>query len=295
MANLKDLKIRIGSVKSTQKITKAMQMVAASKLRRAQVAAEQARPYSSRMELLMGVLGANLAGQESGPKLLIGTGSDQTHLIVVATAERGLCGPFNSSISRGAMARIDALRAAGKTVKVLCVGKKGRDALKRRYGELIIDTIDLAGVKRVGFGDAQPIAQRIIGMFEDGEFDVCSIFYNSFQSALVQVVTEQQLIPVSLPETEETDVVEVGDAVCEFEPNEEEILEALLPRNLSVQVYRALLENAASEQGSRMTAMDSATRNAGDMIDKLSLRYNRQRQATITSDLIEIISGAEAL
>ena len=293
MANLKELKNRINSVKSTQKITKAMKMVAAAKLRHAEEAANAARPYAERMDAMMASLAAGMVGQEdTAPRLLAGTGSDQRHLIVVATGERGLCGSFNSSIAKAASRKIDRLLAEGKDVKVLCVGKKGRDALKRKYGALIIDMIDLSGAKRVGFGDAQPIAQRVLTMFNDDEFDVCTIFYAKFVSVLTQEVQEQQVIPASIPEAAEAGE---NDILYEYEPGEEEILAEILPRNLSVQVYRALLENSASEQGARMSAMDNATRNAGDMIDKLTLQYNRERQAAITSELIEIISGAEAL
>lgn len=293
MANLKELKNRINSVKSTQKITKAMKMVAAAKLRHAEEAANAARPYAERMDAMMASLAAGMVGQEdTAPRLLAGTGSDQRHLIIVATGERGLCGSFNSSIAKAASRKIDQLLAEGKDVKVLCVGKKGRDALKRKYGNLIIGLVDLSGAKRVGFGNAQPIAQRVLTMFNEDEFDVCTIFYAKFVSVLTQEVQEQQLIPASIPEAAEADE---NDILYEYEPGEEEILAELLPRNLSVQIYRALLENSASEQGARMSAMDNATRNAGDMIDKLTLQYNRERQAAITSELIEIISGAEAL
>ncbi|WP_334128374.1 F0F1 ATP synthase subunit gamma [Sneathiella sp.] len=293
MANLKELKNRINSVKSTQKITKAMKMVAAAKLRHAEEAANAARPYAERMNAMMASLAAGMVGQEdTAPRLLAGTGSDQRHLIIVATGERGLCGSFNSSIAKAASRKIDQLLAEGKDVKVLCVGKKGRDALKRKYGNLIIGLVDLSGAKRVGFGNAQPIAQRVLTMFNEDEFDVCTIFYAKFVSVLTQEVQEQQLIPASIPEAAEADE---NDILYEYEPGEEEILAELLPRNLSVQIYRALLENSASEQGARMSAMDNATRNAGDMIDKLTLQYNRERQAAITSELIEIISGAEAL
>lgn len=295
MPSLKDLKNRIGSVKSTQKITKAMKMVAASKLRRAQDAAEAARPYAERMEKVMSSLGASVAGNEGASPLLIGTGRDDTHLIVVASSERGLCGGFNTVIVRLAKVRIAALIETGKTVKILCIGKKGLAQLKRQYGDLIIDTVDLTDVKRVAFSDASPIGSKLLEMFEAGEFDVCTIFYSKFQSALTQIPTGQQLIPVPLKEGSVEDESELAGAAYEYEPDQEDILATLLPRNVSVQVFRALLENAASEQGSRMTAMDSATRNAGDMISNLTLVYNRTRQAVITSELIEIISGAEAL
>ena len=291
MANLKELKNRITSVTSTQKITKAMKMVAAAKLRHAEEAANAARPYAERMESMMVSLAAGLEGRE-GPRLLQGSGSDQKHLLIIATGERGLCGGFNSSIAKAGAKKADELIAEGKDVKILCVGKKGNDALKRKYGHLIIDLVDLSGSKRIGFGDAQPIAQRALSMFDNEEFDVCTLFYATFVSVLTQEVTEQQLIPASIPESaEETE----NDIDYDYEPEEEEILADLLPRNVSVQVYRALLENSASEQGARMSAMDNATRNAGDMIDKLTLQYNRERQAAITSELIEIISGAEAL
>jgi F-type H+-transporting ATPase subunit gamma len=292
MANLKELKNRITSVTSTQKITKAMKMVAAAKLRHAEEAANAARPYAERMDGMMASLASGMVGRDDAPKLLAGTGSDQKQLVVVATGERGLCGGFNSSIAKAGAKKVDSLVAQGKDVKILCVGKKGRDALKRKYGDLIIDLVDLSGSKRIGFNDAQPIAQRLLAMFDEGEFDVCRIFYAKFVSVLTQEVTEQQIIPAPVPEASGE---ETNDVVYEYEPDEAEILADLLPRNLSVQVFRALLENSASEQGARMSAMESATRNAGDMIDRLTLQYNRERQAAITSELIEIISGAEAL
>ncbi|MFN3233175.1 MAG: F0F1 ATP synthase subunit gamma [Alphaproteobacteria bacterium] len=298
MPSLKDLRNRIDTVKSTQKITRAMQMVAASKLRRAQDAVEAARPYAERMETVLGSLAGGMADQPGAPRLLIGTGQEDVHLIVVATAERGLCGGFNSSIARGAMKKIDSLQAQGKTVKVLCVGRKGSIQLQRSYGHLIIDTIELSGTGRVSFDEAQPISERILDMFDAGEFDVCTLFYNRFKSVILQIVTEMQLIPAQLPEVPEGEqALEAGlqGAVYDYEPDEETILRDLLPRNLSVQVLRSLLENAASEQGARMSAMDNATRNAGDLIDSLTLNYNRTRQAVITTELIEIISGAEAL
>ena len=294
MATLKDLRTRINSVKSTQKITRAMQMVAASKLRRAQDSVVAARPYAERMERMLGSLGSSMVEQEGAPTLLVGTGKQETHLVVVATGERGLCGAFNSSIARAARTDIRALQAEGKNVKILCVGRKGRDVLRREFGDIIVDTIELAGIRRVAFTDAQPIALRILDMFDAGEFDVCTLYFNTFKSVILQVMTRRQLIPASLPETDDVGPY-LGDAIYDYEPDEEEILAELLPRNLSVQVYQALLENAASEQGARMSAMDNATRNAGDMIDKLTLNYNRSRQARITSELIEIISGAEAL
>ena len=295
MASLKDLKNRISSVKSTQKITKAMKMVAASKLRRAQEAAVAARPYAERMEGVIASLGASVAGNDGASPLIAGTGSDKTHLIVVATSERGLCGGFNTSIVRAAKVKISKLVAEGKTVKVLCVGIKGYAQLKSQYGDKIIELVDLGHVKRLQFSDAAPIGEKILKLYEDGEFDVCSLFFARFQSALTQVVTDQQLIPVSIPEVKESDNAKSANAAYEYEPEEEEILNALLPRNVLVQLFRGLLENAASEQGSRMTAMDNATRNAGDMISNLTIIYNRTRQAVITKELIEIISGAEAL
>ena len=294
MASLKDLRTRIKTVKSTQKITRAMQMVAASKLRRAQDSVVAARPYAERMERMLGSLGSSMVEQEGAPTLMVGTGKQETHLLVVATGERGLCGAFNSSIARAARGDIRALQAEGKNVKVLCVGRKGREVLRREFGNIIIDTIELAGIRRLAFKDAQPIAVRILDMFEGGEFDVCTLYFNTFESVMSQILTRRQLIPASLPEADDTGP-DLGDAIYDYEPDEEEILVELLPRNLSVQVYQALLENAASEQGARMSAMDNATRNAGDMIDKLTLNYNRTRQAQITSELIEIISGAEAL
>jgi F-type H+-transporting ATPase subunit gamma len=292
MPSLKSLRVRINSVKSTQKITKAMKMVAASKLRRAQEAVEAGRPYAERMERMLASLASGLAG-DGAPRLVAGTGSEQVQLLVVATSERGLCGGFNTTIVRLARRRIQELLAQGKTVKILCIGKKGRDQLRRDYSHLIIDTIDMSKVRRLGFGDAGPIGERLLAMFEAGEFDVATIFYNRFKSVISQIPTEQKLIPASLPAAGAAP--DLGGAIYEFEPEEEEILAELLPRNLKVQIYRALLENAASEQGARMSAMDSATRNAGEMINKLTLVYNRQRQAIITKELIEIISGAAAV
>ena len=295
MAGLKELKNRINSVKATQKITKAMKMVAASKLRHTQMAAEAARPYAERMERMIASLGAGVAGRDDAPRLLSGTGADQVHLIVIGTSERGLCGSFNSSIVRAVARQVEALRADGKTVKLLYVGRKGREVLRRRFSQYEVDFFSLQGVRRIGFNNAVPIAQKILELFEAGEFDVCTIYYNRFVSVLTQTVTAQQLIPAPLPEVDEGAAPDLQGAVYEYEPDEEEILSELLPRNLAVQVFRALLENAASEQGARMAAMDSATRNAGDMIDRLTLQYNRERQAAITKELIEIISGAEAL
>jgi F-type H+-transporting ATPase subunit gamma len=297
MPNLKDLKNRIGSVQSTQKITKAMQMVAASKLRRAQESAEAARPYAERIEKVLGSLASSMAGNEFAPRLLAGTGKDDVQLLVVCTADRGLCGGFNSSIAREAKRHIRQLQAEGKTVKVLCVGRKGYDQLKREFEHLIVDTIEMRGVRNISFAEAKMVSDRVLQMYDDNEFDVCTVFYNRFKSVMTQILTAQQLIPAVIPEPDEgaADNQPAGGAVYEYEPEESEILETLLPRNVSVQILRALLENAASEQGARMTAMDSATRNAGDMIDKLTLNYNRTRQAVITKELIEIISGAEAL
>jgi len=293
MANLKDLKIRIKSVKSTQKITSAMKMVAAAKLRRAQEAAEAARPYALRMDRMIASLGAKVSGA-GGPKLIAGTGKDDVHMIVVATADRGLCGGFNSTIVRAARRRIAELERDGKTVKIMTVGRKARDQLRRTHGTRIVKSLENIARTVVGFEVANDIARELIHGFDAGDFDVCTIFYNRFKSAMSQIVTAQQLIPASLPEAEE----EHGDelkALYEYEPDEEGILAALLPRNIATQIYAALLENAASEHGARMTAMDSATRNAGDMIDRLTMTYNRTRQAVITKELIEIISGAEAL
>jgi F-type H+-transporting ATPase subunit gamma len=291
MASLKDMRVRIAATKATQKITKAMQMVAASKLRRAQVAAEAARPYAERMSKVLGSIAAAVAGSDSAPKLLAGTGSDRVHLLVVCTAERGLCGPFNSSIVRLAREKANALTVDGKEVKILCVGRKGYEQLRRLHGKQIIETIELRGVRTIGFEQADMIANKIVALFEQGAFDVCTLFFSRFRSVIAQIPTAQQIIP---PVFESAD--EAGAAAAyDYEPEESEILAELLPRNLSVQVFRALLENAASEQGARMSAMDNATRNAGEMIRKQTLTYNRTRQAMITKELIEIISGAEAL
>jgi F-type H+-transporting ATPase subunit gamma len=290
MASLKDMRVRIAATKATQKITKAMQMVAASKLRRAQAAAEAARPYAERMSKVLGSIAAAVAGSNSAPQLLAGTGSDNVHLLVVCTAERGLCGPFNSSIVRLAREKANALRGEGKDVKILCVGRKGFDQLRRQYGKQIIETIELRGVRVLGFEQAEMIAKKIVALFDDGAFDVCTLFFSRFKSVIAQVPTAQQIIP-PLFETDK----QAGGVFYEYEPEEKEILAELLPRNLAVQVFRALLENAASEQGARMSAMDNATRNAGEMIRKQTLTYNRTRQAMITKELIEIISGAEAL
>ncbi|WP_249692639.1 F0F1 ATP synthase subunit gamma [Stappia sp. WLB 29] len=292
MPSLKDLRNRIASVKATQKITKAMQMVAAAKLRRAQEAAEAARPYAERMEAVLANLASAFEGRDDAPRLLAGTGKDDVHLLLVATAERGLCGGFNSSIAKLARERAKSLLAQGKTVKIVCVGKKGFDSLKRDLGSHVVKTIELRHVKRVGFENAEEIGTLVREMFDAGEFDVCTLFYARFQSVISQIPTAQQLIPATFGEAAK---VAQTDAVYEYEPDEGEILADLLPRNISVQIFRGLLENAASEQGARMSAMDNATRNAGDMINKLTLNYNRQRQAQITKELIEIISGAEAL
>jgi len=288
MPSLKDLRNRIASVKATQKITKAMQMVAAAKLRRAQMAAEAARPYSERLEKAV----ANLAGgaTESTP-LLSGTGSDQVHLLVVCTAERGLCGAFNSSIVRLARERINTLLAAGKTVKIFCVGKKGYEQLKRQHEKLIVEQMEFRAVKQIGFEQADKVGARIREMFAEGQFDVATLFYSRFRSVISQIPTAQQVIPLEIPAS----AASGADVSYEYEPEQEELLAEILPRNISVQVFRALLENAASEQGARMSAMDNATRNAGDMIKKQTQKYNRTRQAMITKELIEIISGAEAL
>ncbi|MCH2396478.1 F0F1 ATP synthase subunit gamma [Oceanibaculum sp.] len=295
MPSLKDLRNRIKSVQSTRKITSAMKMVAAAKLRRAQEQAEAARPYAERMERMLASVAGRLQGATGAPKLVSGTGKDDVHLVVVATADRGLCGGFNTNIVRAARNHIRKLLADGKTVKILCVGRKGRDVLRREFRDKIVDMISFAGQKRLSFADANGIAVRLLEMFEADEFDVATIFYARFRSAIAQIPTGQQIIPVALPAKEETQEASGSQALYEYEPDEEQILAALLPRNLAVQIYKTLLENAAGEQGARMSAMDSATRNAGDMINKLSLTYNRQRQANITKELIEIISGAEAL
>ena len=296
MPSLKDLKNRIASVKSTQKITKAMQMVAAAKLRRAQEAAEAARPYAERMGQVLASLGAAYAGRQDAPALLAGNGKDQVHLLVVATGERGLAGGFNSSIARLARDAAQKLLAEGKTVKILTVGRKGNDILKRTYPNQIVEAISFRDVRQVGYVNAASVGEKILAMFEAGEFDVATLFYARFRSVIAQIPTAQQLIPAKF-EAEEAPAATGTDAVVnyEYEPDEEAILNDLLPRNISVQVFRALLENNASFFGAQMSAMDNATRNAGDMIKKLTLVYNRQRQAQITKELIEIISGAEAL
>jgi F-type H+-transporting ATPase subunit gamma len=295
MASLKALKGRIASVKSTQKITKAMKMVAAAKLRRAQMAAEAGRPYSQRMETVMASLASKVTIGPESPKLIAGTGAEQTHLLVVCTSDRGLAGAFNTNIVRAARKAADDLMRQGKTVHFYLVGRKGRAVLGRLFPRQIVHQHDTGAIKYVAFADAQEIANDIVRRFHAGDFDVAHLFYARFQSALVQEPTQQQIIPVSLPAATPGAATGGADAAVEYEPEEEEILAELLPRNIAVQVFRALLENAASEQGSRMTAMDNATRNAGDMIQRLSIMYNRQRQAAITTELVEIISGAEAL
>ena len=296
MPSLKSLRIRINSVRQTRKITSAMKVVAAAKLRRAQEQAEAARPYAERMEAVLRALAASMAGRPGAPAMLIGTGKDDVHLVVVMTADRGLCGSFNSSIVRDARRLISGLVEQGKTVKILCVGRRGRDQLSREYGQIILDTIQDWSRPRVTFATAERIGRRIAEMFAAGEFDACTIIYNRFKSVIAQIVTRQQIIPFRAAETAAAETGPAGaSAIYEYEPEEEEILKELLPRNLAVQIYTALLENNASEQAARMTAMDNATRNAGDMINKLTLNYNRTRQAAITKELIEIISGAEAV
>ncbi len=294
MASLKDLRNRIASVRQTRKITSAMKLVAASKLKRAQEQAEAARPFAAKMAEMLANLAGGASNMPNAPPLLAGTGKVDTHLIVVATADRGLCGGFNSSIVRGVRRRIAELRGEGKAVKLICVGRKGRDMLRREFGDLIVEFIDgVAGKRRTEFADADMVARKLLERFEAGEFDVASVVYNRFRSAIVQELTFRQLVPVEPPS--EPEPPDQSSALYEFEPGEEEILAELLPRNMAVQIFGGLLENAASEQGARMAAMDSASRNAGDMINNLTLRYNRQRQAQITKELIEIISGAEAV
>jgi F-type H+-transporting ATPase subunit gamma len=289
MPSLKDLRNRIAATKATQKITKAMQMVAASKLRRAQATAEAARPYAEHMDKVLGNIGAGSIKFGNAPKLLTGTGSDKTHLLVVCTAERGLCGPFNSAIVRLARERAAALASEGKEVKLFCVGRKGYEQLRRQYERQIVAHIELRSVRTIGFGNAEAIAERIIQLYEQGAFDVCTLFFSRFKSVIAQVQTAQQVIPPVFEASAS------AGAAYEYEPEEEEILAELLPRNIAVQIFRALLENAASFYGAQMSAMDNATRNAGEMIRKQTLTYNRTRQAMITKELIEIISGAEAL
>ena len=294
MPSLKTYRLRIRSVQSTQKITKAMKMVAAAKLRRAQEQATAARPYAEAMDKILASLGASFQGATGGPRLLAGTGSDQVHLVIVATGDRGLCGGFNSTIVREARRQIRALLNEGKTVKIFCVGRKGRDQLRRDFGSMIVETITDLGRPRLSFGDARKVAARVMEMYDAGEFDVAKVIFNRFQSAMTQIVTVQQLIPPPMPEAAAAPAA-AGGAIYEFEPDEGEILADLLPRNLTVQIFRVLLENAASFYGSQMTAMDNASRNAGDVIKKLTLQMNRSRQASITKELIEIISGAEAV
>ncbi|MFG6081711.1 F0F1 ATP synthase subunit gamma [Paracoccus litorisediminis] len=291
MPSLKDLKNRIGSVKNTRKITKAMQMVAAAKLRRAQEAAEAARPYADRMAAVMAGLTASAAGSDMAPRLLAGTGEDRRHLLVVLTSERGLAGGFNSSIVKLARLRLAELRSQGKEVTILTVGKKGREQLKRDFGDLFVHHVDLSEVKRIGYDNARGIADEILDRFEAGSFDVATLFYNRFESVISQIPTARQVIPAVIEETSEAG----ASSLYDYEPDENAILNDLLPRSVATQIFAALLENAASEQGARMSAMDNATRNAGDMIDRLTTEYNRSRQAAITKELIEIISGAEAL
>jgi F-type H+-transporting ATPase subunit gamma len=290
MPSLKSLRLRINSVKSTRKITQAMKMVAAAKLRRAQSQAEAARPYADRMERMLASLGASVAGSPDAPKLLVGTGADQVHLLVVVTAERGLCGGFNTNVGRFARAQVRALEAEGKTVKIITVGRKGAVYLKRDFASRFVAEISFANKKRIGYEDASEVSAKISDMLDAGAFDVCTLIYNRFKNVISQTPVGQQLIPTPLPEVKAD-----SGALYEFEPTEEEILARLLPQNLAIQIYRALLDNAAGFYGSQMTAMDNATRNAGEMINKLTLNYNRTRQANITRELIEIISGAEAL
>jgi len=292
MPSLKDLRNRIASTKATQKITRAMQMVASSKLRRARAAAEAARPYANRMDAVLGNIAASVAGVDTAPRLLRGTGSDNVHLLLVCTAERGLCGPFNTAIVRLARERASALTAEGKEVKFFCVGRKGYDQLRRIYPKQIVELVDLRSVRVLHFENAQSIAEKVVALFDKFGFDVCTLFYSRFRSVIAQVPTAQQLIP---PVFEQESANALGGAIYEFEPDAEDILHELLPRNIAVQIFRALMENAASFYGAQMSAMDNATRNAGDMIRRQTLTYNRTRQAMITKELIEIISGAEAL
>lgn len=295
MPSLDDLKKRIASVKSTQKITKAMKMVAAAKLRKAQEAAEQSRPYADNMKYLMDSISRGFIQTDSSRNLLTGSDEDKTYLLVLFTSERGLCGGFNSQISKSLKEKIVELQKQNKEVKIICIGKKGYDIIKRQYSELIVDTIDLSEIKSVQYGDAKKISDKIIKMYFDAEFDKCLIFYNKFKSVISQVPTEQQVVPAEIVEQTDNEDKVMDNNFIEFEPNEKEILEELLPLNFAVQIFKALLESSASEQGSRMSAMDNASRNASDMIDSLTLFYNRSRQAVITKELIEIISGAEAV
>ena len=295
MPSLDDLKKRIASVKSTQKITKAMKMVAAAKLRKAQEAAEQSRPYADNMKNLMDSISRGFIQTDSSRNLLTGNDEDKTYLLVLFTSERGLCGGFNSQISKSLKEKIVELQKQNKEVKIICIGKKGYDIIKRQYSELIVDTIDLSEIKSVQYGDAKEISDKIIKMYFDAEFDKCLIFYNKFKSVISQIPTEQQVVPAEIVESDNDENISRDNSFFEFEPNEKEILEELLPLNFAVQIFKALLESSASEQGSRMSAMDNASRNASDMIDSLTLFYNRSRQAVITKELIEIISGAEAV
>ena len=296
MASLKDLRNRIASVKATQKITKAMKMVAAAKLRRAQEAAEAARPYSQRMSAVLANIAQAVGSDDGAPRLMTGTGKDDVHLLVVCTAERGLCGGFNSQIARFARDHARRLLSQGKTVKIYCVGKKGYDSLRREFNSLIVGRTDLREVKKIGFENADQIARTVMSMFDRQEFDVCTLFYSEFKSVISQIPTALQLIPAAVDTTVANTATASGaTAVYEYEPDAGSILSDLIPRNITVQIFRALLENVAGEMGAKMSAMDNATRNAGEMINKLTLNYNRQRQAQITKELIEIISGAEAL
>lgn len=296
MANLKTLKMRIASVKSTQKITKAMKMVAASKLRRARERAEEAAPYAERMERMLRTLAASVVDPAAAPALLVGNGNDKVHLFVVIGSDRGLCGGLNTALVKQVRARATELKATGKQVKIITVGKKAYEQLVRGFKENIVERVDgLSSAKVIGFEEVEEVGQKVISLFEAGAFDVCTVFYNTFRSALVQEPTAQQLIPLELPADAKTDEAKAADAVYKYEPGEKEILEALLPQNIAIQILHGLLENSASEHGARMTAMDNATRNAGDMIKRLTLVYNRTRQAAITTELTEIISGAESL
>ena len=292
MPSLDDLKKRISSVKSTQKITKAMKMVAAAKLRRAQENAEKGRPFSEKMNNIILNLSNSISDKENASKFLVGTGKNEIHLCVVITADRGLCGGFNTNICRKAKNYFEKILKDGKTLKIFTVGSKGHDQLKRTYGKYIIEKINFKGLKKVTYKDAEMIGNKIIKLFNDSKFDVCKIFYNKFKNVITQIPQEQQIIPI---ENKKDNTKEISENFYEFEPEENEILDNLLPRNIATQIFKAILENAASEQGSRMTAMDNATRNAGDLVDKLTITYNRSRQAAITKELIEIISGAESL
>ncbi len=294
MASLKDMRVRIAATKATQKITKAMQMVAASKLRRAQAAAEAARPFAERMETVLGNIASSVSDVSAAPRLLAGTGNDKVHLLLVCTGERGLCGPFNSAIVRLARERANSLLAQGKEVKIFCVGRKGAEQLRRNFEKHIIEVVELRGIRTLGFVNAEDIAKKVIALYDAGAFDVCTLFFSRFKSVIAQIPTATQIIPAVFPETK-ADATAGASASYEYEPEEDDILTELLPRNIAVQIFRALLENNASFYGSQMSAMDNATRNAGDMIRKQTLKYNRTRQAMITKELIEIISGAEAL